>query len=103
MAKKKVEHEMVMCPVGKFFSDLEKASGRRSKRFVHLDRSRVEQKSPRCAGLVDERGRLVPGELESGRYPRRAGADDRDVVFLRHPVSSMAPSRREHVVIVAAQ
>ncbi|MGD2127431.1 MAG: hypothetical protein PVG99_15240, partial [Desulfobacteraceae bacterium] len=54
MAKKKIEHETVMCPVGKFFSELEKVSGRRSKFFVHLDRSRVEfLKAVRS--LVDER------------------------------------------------
>jgi hypothetical protein len=53
MAKKK-EEEMVVCPVGKFFMDLQKLSLPKSKFFEHLDLSRIEfLKAIRA--LVDER------------------------------------------------
>jgi hypothetical protein len=53
MAKKK-EEEMVVCPVGKFFMDLQKFSLPKSKFFEHLDLSRIEfLKAIRA--LVDER------------------------------------------------
>ena len=42
MGKAKEEKEMVLCPVGRFFSDLEKAAGRKSAFFQHLTRSRIE-------------------------------------------------------------
>jgi hypothetical protein len=42
MSKKKNEEEIVLCPVGKFFLDLQKASGKKSEFFDHLNRSRVE-------------------------------------------------------------
>ena len=42
MGKKHHDDEMVVCPVGRFFMDLEKTSAKKSKFFVHLDRSRVE-------------------------------------------------------------
>jgi len=54
MGKEKVEKEMVLCPVGRFFLDLEKASGKKSKFFEHLTQSRVEfLKAVRS--LVDEK------------------------------------------------
>jgi hypothetical protein len=53
MAKKK-EEEMVVCPVGKFFMDLQRFSLPKSKFFEHLDLSRIEfLKAIRA--LVDER------------------------------------------------
>ena len=53
MAKKK-EEELVVCPVGKFFMDLQKFSMPKSKFFEHLDLSRIEfLKAIRA--LVDER------------------------------------------------
>ena len=42
MGKEKNEKEMVLCPVGKFFLDLEKAFGKKSKFFGHMNRSRLE-------------------------------------------------------------
>jgi hypothetical protein len=42
MGRKQNEEKAVVCPVGKFFMDLEKASARKSKFFDHLDRSKVE-------------------------------------------------------------
>jgi hypothetical protein len=56
MGKKKSENEpeMVVCPMHKFFMDLERVSKRRSKFFHHLDQSRVEfLKAVRS--LIDER------------------------------------------------
>jgi hypothetical protein len=42
MSKEKKEMEMVLCPVGRFFLDLQKASGKKSEFFDHLTRSRLE-------------------------------------------------------------
>jgi len=44
MTKGKSEEsgESLLCPVGRFFADLEKRSGKKSKFFEHLTRSRVE-------------------------------------------------------------
>lgn len=42
MNKKKDEKEMVLCPVGMFFRDLERALGKKSKLFEHLTQSQVE-------------------------------------------------------------
>ena len=54
MAKKKEEQHMALCPVGRFFQDLERASGRGSEFFEHLNRSRMEfLKAVRS--LVEER------------------------------------------------
>lgn len=38
------EDEMVICPVGRFFMDLQKtaASAKKSEFYEHLDRSRIE-------------------------------------------------------------
>ena len=54
MSKKKIEEEMVVCPVGRFFMDIGKASKGKSKFFEHLNQSRIEfLKAVRS--LVDER------------------------------------------------
>lgn len=42
MAKEKHKEEMMYCPVARFFSDLEKVSGRKSAFFEHLNSSRIE-------------------------------------------------------------
>lgn len=55
MAKKKhEEEEMVLCPVGRFFSDLERISGQKSEFFKHLNQSCVEFLKA-IRSLVDER------------------------------------------------
>jgi hypothetical protein len=43
-----------LCPVGKFFCDLEKATGGNSEFFAHLSRSRIEFLKAMRA-FVDER------------------------------------------------
>ena len=54
MAQKKNKEQMVVCPVGKFFMDLEEIMGKKSKFFDHMIRSRVEfLKGIRA--LLDER------------------------------------------------
>ena len=45
---------MVLCPVGKFFVDLEKACSKKSKFFEHLTGSRVEFLKA-IRSLVDEK------------------------------------------------
>ncbi len=42
MAEKKNKEQMVVCPVGKFFVDLEGIMGKKSKFYEHMTRSRVE-------------------------------------------------------------
>jgi len=44
MARKQHDEEVVVCPVGRFFMDIEKTYGsaKRSGFFEHLDRSRIE-------------------------------------------------------------
>lgn len=53
MAKKQAE-EMVICPVGKFFMDLQKLSRPKSKFFEHMDLSRIEFLKA-IRSLLDER------------------------------------------------
>ncbi|MGD9075953.1 MAG: hypothetical protein PVJ69_12140 [Desulfobacteraceae bacterium] len=54
MAKEKHKEEMMYCPVGKFFWDMQKGSRKRSKFFDHMDQSRVEFLKA-IRSLVDER------------------------------------------------
>ena len=54
MVKERHKEEMLYCPVGRFFSDLEKVSGRKSKFFEHLNQSRIEFLRA-IRSLVDER------------------------------------------------
>ena len=53
MVKEKHDEEMVYCPVGRFFLDLEKASRKKPKFFEHLTRSRIEFLKA-IRSLVDE-------------------------------------------------
>lgn len=54
MAKKKNEKKMVICPVGKFFMDVENACGKESDFFKHFAQSRIEFLKA-IRSLVDER------------------------------------------------
>ena len=54
MAKEKNEEKIVLCPVGKFFLDLERAAGKKSAFFDHLTRSRIEFLKA-IKSLVDEK------------------------------------------------
>jgi hypothetical protein len=42
MVEKKNKEQMVVCPVGKFFMELEDIMGKKSKFFEHMSRSKVE-------------------------------------------------------------
>ena len=42
MVKKKGNEERTICPVGTFFTDLEKTFGRKSQFYNHLTRSKIE-------------------------------------------------------------
>lgn len=52
--KKNGEREVFECPVGKFFHELGKGAGKRSKFQKHLHRSRIEFLKA-IRSLVDER------------------------------------------------
>jgi len=69
MVKQK-EEEMVVCPVGKFFLDLQRGSRRKSKFFEHLDLSRIEFLKA-IRSLIDER---IEGleEKKSSRQGKKA-------------------------------
>ena len=54
MAAKKGEQQTAICPVGKFFIDLESVFGKQSEFFKHMSQSRIEfLKAMRS--LLDER------------------------------------------------
>jgi hypothetical protein len=42
MAKEKHKEEVVVCPVGRLFADIEKTVGKNSDFFDHFNKSRVE-------------------------------------------------------------
>jgi len=69
MAQKKVEEDVFVCPVGKFFSDLEKVSLKKSKFFEHLNLSRVEFLKA-IRSLVDER--IQDLEQKASKSEKRA-------------------------------
>ena len=54
MERKKNEDEGFVCPVGRFFSDLEKVSRKKSKFFDHMNLSRIEFLKA-IRSVVDER------------------------------------------------
>ncbi len=56
MSEQNHEHEDngVLCPVGRFFSDIEKASGKGSDFFEHMKKSRLEFLKG-IRSLVDDR------------------------------------------------
>ena len=54
MNDKAKQEEVVLCPLGRFFSDLEKLTGRKAKFFEHLKQSQVEFLKA-IRSLVDER------------------------------------------------
>ena len=54
MGKEKHKEEMMYCPVGKFFWDMQKSYRKKSKFFDHLDQSRIEFLKA-IRSLVDER------------------------------------------------
>jgi hypothetical protein len=65
MGKERNERDTFVCPVCRFFQDLEKGSGKKSKFFEHLTQSHVEfLKAIKI--LVDEK----IGALEKRKSPK---------------------------------
>ena len=56
--------EELFCPVGKFFSDLRKISGKQSVFFKHLTQSRIELLKA-VQSLLDERIDVLQKEKEN--------------------------------------
>jgi preprotein translocase subunit Sec63 len=54
MGKEKNEKEIVMCPVGRFFQDLEKAAGKKSEFTEHMTQACIEFLKA-IRSLADER------------------------------------------------
>jgi hypothetical protein len=67
---KQKEEEMVVCPVGRFFLDLQRGYRGKSKFFEHLDLSRIEFLKA-IRSLIDER---IEGleEKKSARQEKKA-------------------------------
>jgi hypothetical protein len=67
--KKHADDKGVLCPVGRFFSELERGDERRSQFFKHLSRARVEfLKAVRS--LVDERIDVLERKATEGGEKR---------------------------------
>ena len=69
MEKRMDEKEPVLCPVGRFFAELERKGGRKSAFYDHLNRSRIELLKA-VRSLVDER--IERMEKEDKTEGRRA-------------------------------
>lgn len=54
MSREKQQSEAVLCPVGRFFADLEKCRARKPEFTRHMNRSRVEFLKA-IRSLIDER------------------------------------------------
>ena len=66
MSKEKHEHDTVACPFCRFFSEMEKITGKKSKFFEHMNQSRVEfLKAVRS--LVDERIEDIEKKAAKGK------------------------------------
>ena len=66
MAAKKREPQMVVCPVGRFFMDLENVFGKKSDFFKYMTRSRIEFLKAMRA-LLDEK----IDHLEKQKSPKK--------------------------------
>jgi len=67
MGRKEDKTEIALCPVGRFFLDLEKISGKKSDFLQHLNLSRIEFLKA-IRSLVDERiGDLEKKGSKSGK------------------------------------
>ena len=66
MGKEKHRDDVVLCPVGRFFSDLEASFGSDSPFFRHIKESRVEFLKA-IRSLVDERIESLEKKGSAGR------------------------------------
>ena len=75
MSKKKHEEQVALCPVGRFFLDLQLPSGKKSNFFKHLDRSRMEFLKA-IRSLVDDRIEAIEkGESKKKKRPTRINVE----------------------------
>jgi hypothetical protein len=65
MAKEKNHQDVTNCPVGRFFSEMEKTFGRKSNFFDHLQQSRIEFLKA-IRSLLDERIEGLEKKKEGG-------------------------------------
>lgn len=65
MEKEKNKKETQFCLVGKFFSDFEKAFGKKSKFYKHMTRSRVEFLKA-IRSLVDNKIEVLEKKASAG-------------------------------------
>lgn len=70
MSKKRREENPFVCPVGKFFMEMEEVWGSRSKFRKHMDQARVEFLKA-LRSLMDERIEMLE-KKESGKGKKRA-------------------------------
>lgn len=68
MAKEKNEKEMAVCPMCRFFGDMEKVFDKESKFFEHLNQSRIEFLKA-IKTLVD--GRIENLEKKGGKGKKK--------------------------------
>ena len=66
MGKKKDEEDLVVCPVGQFFLDLQRASGKKSDFFKHLKQSQVELLKA-VRSVVDDRIEALEKKEKTGQ------------------------------------
>jgi len=66
MSKKRNHEETIVCPVSKFFGDLQKLSNGKSKFSSHMNRARIEFLKA-IRSLVDERIEHLEKASESGK------------------------------------
>ncbi len=70
MAQKKREEQVFECPVGKFFTDLDKIFGKKSEFAKHMTQSRIEFLKG-IRSLVDERIENLEKENSTRRQKKR--------------------------------
>ena len=70
MGKEKSKGEEVLCPIGRFFLDIEGFFGRKSKFFGHIDKSRIEFLKA-IRSLVDEKIEDLEKKASSAQVRKR--------------------------------
>jgi hypothetical protein len=68
MGNAKKKSDMVLCPVGRFFQDLEESMGKESRFYEHLGRSRIEFLKA-IKTLIDNRIEVL--EKKTGRKGKK--------------------------------
>ncbi len=74
MSKEKNNEEMVVCPVGRFFMDLQRLSKGKSKFSGHMNKARIEFLKA-IRSLLDEKIEHLEKGNESGKKKRASKID----------------------------